>query len=141
MATIPDTRTRNRYQITLRNGQTAEIDALSRTDARNRFDGQRSKAEITHNPVHAIVDAPTPKPHVPNDLIDASRAMLEVEASACLRSEAIGETGMRERFTALRQALHRLYGEGRIALVIDHDGIATEYRQDRSTFLADKDGK
>lgn len=28
------------------------------------------------------------------------------------------------------------YGEGRIALVIDSDGGATEYRQDRSAFLA-----
>jgi len=40
-------------------------------------------------------------------LIDAAKSMLEAEAeaSACMRSEAVGETGMRERFFAIRQAL------------------------------------
>jgi len=38
-------------------------------------------------------------------LIEAAWGMLDVEASACMRSEAVGETGMRERFTALRQAV------------------------------------
>jgi len=41
------------------------------------------------------------------DLLRTSDKMLECQASACLRSEAIGETGMRECFTALRKAIRQ----------------------------------
>ena len=42
-----------------------------------------------------------------HELLEAARSMLQAQASAVMRSEAVGETGMAERFTALRAAVAR----------------------------------
>ena len=44
------------------------------------------------------------------ELVEALRELLSIETSACTRSEAVGETGMRRRFTAARALLARIEG-------------------------------
>ena len=41
-------------------------------------------------------------------LLKAAKRMLEIQASAVMRSEAVGETGVIERFSALRAAIAKV---------------------------------